>query len=67
MIGTVLLVVGFARNLDGSGRSGWRPAVVDAGVAFLAAAVAAAVVLTTLDVLDWLRDSAVGPEGYKVA
>ncbi|CCG02634.1 TIGR02587 family membrane protein [Blastococcus saxobsidens] len=55
-VGTVLLVIGLARNLGGSGRSGWRASLVDAGVAFLAAALAAAVILTTLDVLDWLRD-----------
>ncbi|MGY1827670.1 MULTISPECIES: TIGR02587 family membrane protein [unclassified Blastococcus] len=55
-VGTVLLVIGLARHLGGSGASGWRPALVDAGVAFLAAAVAAAVILTTLDVLDWLRN-----------
>ncbi|MCZ2824476.1 MULTISPECIES: TIGR02587 family membrane protein [unclassified Modestobacter] len=54
-VGTVLLVVGLARRLGIAG-GGWRAASVDAGVAFLAAAVAAAVVLTTLGVLDWLRD-----------
>lgn len=37
-VGTVLVVVVLARHLGGSGRFGWPAAVVDAGVAFLAAA-----------------------------
>ncbi len=53
--GTVLLVIGLARHL-GSPDGTWRSGLVDAGVAFLAAAVAAAAILTVLAVLDWLRD-----------
>lgn len=51
---TVLLVVGLARHL-GRPESGWRAGLVDAGVAFAAAAVAAGAILTVLGVLDWLR------------
>ncbi|WP_116451845.1 TIGR02587 family membrane protein [Blastococcus litoris] len=56
VVGTVLLVIGLARHLGGPVDSGWRGGLADAGVAFLAAAVAAAVILTALGVLDWLRD-----------
>ncbi|MCZ2857312.1 TIGR02587 family membrane protein [Blastococcus sp. VKM Ac-2987] len=55
VLGTVLLVVGLARNLGSTG-AGWRASLVDAGVAFLAAAFATASILTALDVLDWLQD-----------
>jgi putative integral membrane protein (TIGR02587 family) len=54
---TVLLVVALARRLGGaSDQQGWAGALVDAGVAFLMAALAAAVVLTALSVVVWWQD-----------
>jgi putative integral membrane protein (TIGR02587 family) len=53
-LGTVLLVVGLARNIGPSKTSGWLASLIDAGVAFIAAAVAAATILTVLHVLDWV-------------
>lgn len=53
-LGTVALVVGLARNFGATRNASWPAVLVDAAVAFAAAAVAAAVVLTVLGVLDWL-------------
>ena len=53
-LATVALVIGLARNFGSTENSGWRASLVDAGVAFAAAGVAAAVILTALHVLDWI-------------
>ncbi len=53
-LATVALVVGLARNFGSTENSGWRASLIDAGVAFAAATVAAAVILTTLNVPDWV-------------
>lgn len=52
--GTVLLVAGLTWHL-GRAEAGWQASLVDAGVAFVAAAAAAGAILTVLDVLDWIR------------
>jgi putative integral membrane protein (TIGR02587 family) len=53
-LATVALVIGLARNFGSTEDSGWRPSLVDAGVAVAAAAVAGGTILTVLHVLDWL-------------
>ncbi len=57
LLSGVFLLVGLARELGGaSTQSGWRGCLVDAGVAFLMAALAAIVVLTVLGAVSWWRD-----------
>jgi putative integral membrane protein (TIGR02587 family) len=59
-LATVALVIGLARSFGSTQNSGWRPSLVDAGVTFVAAAVATGTILTVLHVLDWVpgwRDS----------
>lgn len=53
-LATVGLVIGLARSFGSRENSGWGASLVDAGVAFAAAAVAAGAVLTALHVLDWI-------------
>jgi uncharacterized membrane protein len=54
LLSTVLLVVGLARELGGaSEQPGWRGCLVDSGVAFVMAALAATVVLTVLGAVSW--------------
>jgi putative integral membrane protein (TIGR02587 family) len=53
-VATVALVIGLARNFGSTEDSGWRASLVDAAVAFAAAAMAAAAILTVLHVLDWI-------------
>ncbi|MGY1634643.1 TIGR02587 family membrane protein [Geodermatophilus sp. SYSU D01186] len=57
LLSTVILVVGLARELGGaSAQPGWRGCLVDSGVAFLMAALAATVVLSVLGAVSWWRD-----------